>query len=286
MSDLEAEATRLYGLPVEEFTAARDARVKELKADRELAKAVKALRRPTVAAWAVNLLVREREDLVRQVLAIGDSLREAQSSASGDALRELSKQRRQVVAAVVATTRQLAADEGVRLADASVEQVSATLQAALSDPDAADEVLAGCLSQPLTSTGVGSLGVAADPVPKPAKDTRAAVTDIRTKQVEPVDPKKRKKAERRVKQAEAVLAQAVKSHEEAQEEHRSAQAEHLHLESRLDELRRQVAELETEAEASATRVEELEGEVEETQELVSLAEEQLAEEREALAALE
>ena len=133
MADLEAEATRLYGLPVEEFTAARDARVKELKADKELAKAVKALRKPTVAAWAVNLLVREREDLVRQVLSIGDSLREAQSSASGDALRELSKQRRQVVAAVVTTTRQLAADNGVRLADAAVDQVTATLQAALSD---------------------------------------------------------------------------------------------------------------------------------------------------------
>jgi hypothetical protein len=44
MSDIQAEATRLYGLPAEEFTAARDARVKELKADKELAKAVKALR--------------------------------------------------------------------------------------------------------------------------------------------------------------------------------------------------------------------------------------------------
>ena len=49
------------------------------------------------------------ECLVRQVLSIGDSLREAQSDASGDALRELSKQRRQVFAAVVTTTRELAA---------------------------------------------------------------------------------------------------------------------------------------------------------------------------------
>ncbi len=282
MSDLETEAAHLYGLPVEEFTAARDARVKELRDDKALAKAVKALRKPTVAAWAVNLLVREREDLVRQVLEIGDSLRDAQASASGDALRELSKQRRQVVAAVVTTTRQLAADNGVRLADAAVDQVSATLQAALSDPDAADAVLAGCLAQPLSSTGVGSLGIVTSPSPAPVTDTRASVTDIRTKQV---DPAERKKAERRVKQAEAVLAQAVKSHEEAQEEHRTAQAEQLHLESRLDELRRQVAELETEAEASATRVEELEGEVEETQELVELAEEQLEEQREALAEL-
>ena len=284
MSDLEAEATRLYGLPVEEFTAARDARVTELKDARELAKAVKALRRPTVAAWAVNLLVREREDLVRQVLSIGDSLREAQAGAEGDALRELSKQRRQVVAAVVTQTRQLAEDEGVRLTDAVTDQVAATLQAALADADAAEAVLAGCLSQPLTSTGLASFGGVADR-PVAVKDTRARVTDIRSRQPEPVDPKKLKKARKRVKQAEKVLEQATRRRDDAQEEHRSAQAEQLHLESRLEELRRQVAELETEAEQSAARVEELEGEIEETEELVEAAEAQLEEEREKLDSL-
>ncbi len=283
MASLEEEAEALYALSVEEFTGARDARVKDLRAsgEKELAGAVKALRRPTVAAWAVNLLVRQREDLVRQVLAIGDSLREAQSGLEGDALRELSKQRRQVVAAVVTTARQLAHDEGVRLTDPVVEQVTATLQAALSDPDAAERVLAGCLTQPLSSTGVASLGIA--PGSAPVKDTRAAVTDIRAKQV---DPKERTKAERRVRQAEAVLQQAERSHEEAQEQHRSAQAEQLHLESRLDELRRQAAELETEAEQSAVRVDELETEVRETEELVEEAQEQLEEEQQRLAELD
>ena len=282
MVDVADEARALYALPAEDFTAARDTRVKQLRAsgDKEGAAAVKALRKPTVSAWVVNLLVREREDLVRQVLSIGDSLREAQTGLAGDALRELSKQRRQVVAAVVTTARQLAQDEGVRLTDPVVEQVTATLQAALSDPDAADEVLEGCLSQPLSSTGVVSLGLAADPAPV---KRAATVTPIAAKQV---DPKERKKAERRVKQAEAVLAQATKSHEEAEEQHRTAQAEHLHLESRLDELRRQVAELETEAEESAARLEELEAEVEETQELVDEAQEELDEQQASLAELD
>ena len=285
MASLEEEAQALYGLPVEEFTAARDARVKDLRSDRELSRAVKALRKPTVAAWAVNQLVRQREDLVRQVLSIGDSLREAQAGAEGDALRELSRQRRQVVAAVVTQTRQLAEDEGVRLTDAVADQVAATLQAALADPDAAEQVLAGCLSQPLSSTGVASFGGVGDR-PTPAKDTRAVVTDISSKQHEPVDPKKRKNAEKRVKQAEKVLKQATKRHDAAQEEHRAAQAEQLHLESRLEELRRQVAELEAEAERSAARVEELEGEVEETGELVETAQEQVDDERQKLAALD
>lgn len=282
MVDVADEARALYALPAEDFTAARDARVKELKGagDKASAAAIKALRKPTVSAWAVNLLVREREDLVRQVLSIGDSLREAQAGLAGDALRELSKQRRQVVSAVVATVRQLAQDEGVRLTDPVVEQVTATLQAALSDPDAADEVLEGCLSQPLSSTGVVSLGLAPETAPA---ERSAPVTPIATRQP---DPKERKKAERRVKQAEAVLAQAVKSHEEAQEQHRTAQAEHLHLESRLDELRRQVAELETEAEESATRLEELEAEVEETGELVEEAQDELEEQQSRLGELE
>ncbi|GAA1925890.1 hypothetical protein [Nocardioides marmoribigeumensis] len=286
MGALDDEATALYALPVEEFTAARDARVKELRgSDRPLADSVKALRRPTVAAWAVNQLVRQREDLVRQVLSIGDSLREAQAGAEGDALRELSKQRRQVVAAVVTQTRELADDEGVRLTDAVADQVAATLQAALADPEAAEQVLAGCLAQPLTSTGVASFGGVGDR-PAPAKGTRATVTDIRSKQPEPVDPKKRKKAEKRVKQAEKALKQATKRHEAAQEDHRSAQAEQLHLESRLEELRRQLAEVETEAEQTATRVDELEGEVEETEELVDAAREKLDEAREKLAGLD
>ncbi len=275
MAALDDEAAALYGLPVEEFTAARDARVKELREERELAKAVKALRKPTVAAWAVNQLVRQREDLVRQVLSIGDSLREAQESASGDALRELSKQRRQVVAAVVTTARELAEDEGVRLTDQVAEQVGATLQAALADPDAAAAVLGGCLSQPLEPGGLAAFGGTSSR-PRAAEEPSATVTDIATRQV---DPKKRKKAEKRVKQAEKLLKQATKAHEQAVEDHRSAQAEHLHLESRLDELRRQVADLEAEAETSAARVEELEGEVEESQELVEAAEEQLEEAR-------
>ena len=59
MSDELLEiADGLYGLPQDEFTPARDARAKELKADKDLAAAVKKLKKPSVAAWAVNLFVR------------------------------------------------------------------------------------------------------------------------------------------------------------------------------------------------------------------------------------
>ena len=96
-------ADELYGLPLADFTPARDAHVKSLKGDKELAAAVKALRKPSVAAWVVDLLVRREADQVAQVLAVGEALRNAQEGMDAEELRTLTKQRRQLTAAV--TTR-------------------------------------------------------------------------------------------------------------------------------------------------------------------------------------
>ncbi|MFZ2504288.1 MAG: hypothetical protein WAW88_16630, partial [Nocardioides sp.] len=111
-------ADGLYALPLAEFTPARDALAHELKVgdsaaglapDKELAARVKALRRPTLAAWVVNLLVRREADQVDQILAVGAALREAQRNADGEELRTLTRQRRQLTAAVTTRSRALAA---------------------------------------------------------------------------------------------------------------------------------------------------------------------------------
>ena len=85
MTDLRDIAQRLYGLRPDEFTGARTAAEKTARADgdKELAAAVKALRRPAVAAWAVNLLVRHRRELVDQVVELGEQLRQALSALDG-----------------------------------------------------------------------------------------------------------------------------------------------------------------------------------------------------------
>ena len=89
-------ADDLYGLPLAEFTPARDARAKELKAEKSpLAAEVKALRKPSTAAWVVDLLVRRQAAQVEQVLSVGAALREAQAAMSAGELRALTKQRRQ-----------------------------------------------------------------------------------------------------------------------------------------------------------------------------------------------
>ncbi|MGH9246982.1 MAG: hypothetical protein ACRD29_22225, partial [Acidimicrobiales bacterium] len=77
----------LYQLPPEEFVAARDALARELRqaGNKDSATAVTALRRPTVAAWALNQLRQRDPDGVEELSAVGDSLRDAQERAlAGD----------------------------------------------------------------------------------------------------------------------------------------------------------------------------------------------------------
>lgn len=75
----------LYALPPEQFTAARDAAVTGAVAqqDRTLATTLKALRKPSIAAWVVNTLIREQAQLLDEVLALGTELAEAQAQGKG-----------------------------------------------------------------------------------------------------------------------------------------------------------------------------------------------------------
>ena len=102
--DLLDIADELYGLSMNDFTPARDAKAKELKGT-ELAGPVKGLKKPTLAAWVVNMLVRHETEQVDQVLAVGAALRDAATSLDGKELRELTKQRRQLTNAVTARAR-------------------------------------------------------------------------------------------------------------------------------------------------------------------------------------
>ena len=74
MTDLLAIADRLYAEPPAAFTAVRDALAKE-QDDKAFAKQVKELKKPTAAAWAMNLLVRRETEQIDQMLAVAPALR-------------------------------------------------------------------------------------------------------------------------------------------------------------------------------------------------------------------
>ena len=154
---LAGVAEDLYALSPDEFTAARDERVARARTsgDRDLARAIGALRRPTVSAWLVNQIVREAGDQVGELLALGESLRHAHHDLAGEQVRELSVQRRRLVAALVAEAKRLAERDGRAVGLQVEREVEATLQAALADTGAAAAVRAGCLASPLSYAGLG-----------------------------------------------------------------------------------------------------------------------------------
>lgn len=244
-------ADELYGLPPDRFTAARDGYAKERKGT-PLAARVKALKKPSTAAWVVDLLVRREGEQIEQVLAVGEALREAQQEMDATQLRELTAQRRQLTAALTTRARSLAREHGTRVTDAVAGQVEATLTAAMIDATAAQAVRSGLLVRALSSTGVeevdagaavalpDALGFQATPV----EDERPHRRGLHVVADPEPDRSAVERAETAVAEAEEALSTAAAEHEAAEEEVERLRARSLQVEAEMDELRRRLAELE------------------------------------------
>ncbi len=263
--DLLGIADELYGLTLPEFTPARDARVKQLKGT-ELAPRVKALRKPSTAAWVVNLLVRREAEQVEQILTIGAALREAQASMAADELRALTRQRRQLTAAVTTRARQVAAEVGVKVTQAVAEQVEATLTAAMVDEHCALAVRSGLLVAPLATTGLDPADVAgAVAAPdalgfsaSPRSAEPAARPELRVVPDPDADRKAAAAAQAALDEAEARLAAATETYDDAAAEAGRLEARSLQLQSEIDELRGRISALESDSEEVADRLDEAE----------------------------
>ncbi|MEV4537364.1 hypothetical protein AB0J82_26645 [Asanoa sp. NPDC049518] len=168
----------LYSAPPDGFVAARDELVAEAKAagQTDRAKQLGKLRKPTVAAWVVNLLAIRRPELVDQLVELSAALRSAQRQLKGDALRELTKQRREAVGALVKEALSLAAkaDPGSR-GKLPAAEVEATLTAAVSDAEVAEQVRSGRLVRAASYAGFGevprpNLRLVTDEQPEPVEE--------------------------------------------------------------------------------------------------------------------
>jgi hypothetical protein len=273
VATLEEVAAELYGLAPEDFTATRNLRAKEARAagDRELADRISALRRPSAAAWAVNLLVRAHPAEVEQLLRLGDALREAQEALAGDELRELNRRQHGVIAAIRRRARTVAAEAGHPLSESVGRQVEATLRAAMADPAAAAAVRSGALTTDLESTGFGSVdvdGAVADvvlltrrgagvPADSPAAEAGGAATDdadspARTLATPRSRP--RKAAPRRTDQQDRERDEEVRRRQEEErheEERRQQERRRAEQAKRVERARREMEEAERAAEAEA-----------------------------------
>jgi hypothetical protein len=245
-------ADGLCALPASEFTAARDAAAKAAD-DKELGKRIKALRKPSVAAWAVNLLVRREGDQIDQVLELAAGLRAAAESLDGEELRTLTKQRRQLTAALTTTARTLAREQGVKLTEATADQVEGMLTAAMLDPVAADVVRSGLVVTAFTSTGLSELDVAAVCAVPEALGHKAPATPAPEAPEPSGKPKltvvsdeavRRDAARERVHEATLSRAAAEEEAEQIAARIENLRARRLQLGGEIDELRRKLASLE------------------------------------------
>jgi DNA repair exonuclease SbcCD ATPase subunit len=244
-------ADELYALSLAEFTPARDAKAKELKGT-DLAKEVKALKKPSLAAWVVNLLVRHEAEQVDQLLQVGEALRAAQESMSGDELRQLTRQRRQVTAAVTTQARRLARENGQKVTEAVAGQVEATLTAAMVDEECGKAVRSGMLLTALESTGVDVVDLdravaLPDAIGFVASTSETATPSRPELHVVP-DPDRDEKALAAAREAlaaaEEELTDASSAYDEAAEALAELEARSMQLQAEIDELKRRVAEVE------------------------------------------
>ena len=152
---------RMYEAPPDGFVTARSAAIADAKraGDKDAVKRLTALRKPTVAAWLVNLLALRRPELIDELVELATALREAQRDLKGEDLRELSNQRRMIVSALVAEARKLAvaADASMTGAKLPLGEVEATLTAALAEPEIAGQVRTGRLVRAATYAGFGEV---------------------------------------------------------------------------------------------------------------------------------
>ncbi|MEU5866693.1 hypothetical protein ABZ815_36345 [Nonomuraea sp. NPDC047529] len=241
--DLDEVAGRLYAVPPAEFTAARAAEASAAKAagDVRLSRDIAKLRKPTVSAWAVNRLAREHPGELADLLGVGERLRAAWQAQDADALAELTQRRSEVTAKVARLARQAGG-----LSAAAATEVDQTLDAAVVDAGAADQVRAGRLARPLSYSGFAPAPVTA-PRSEPSRRRGPSGKDAAAEE------KARAEAEAR----QAREAGKAREREEAEAAHREW-AETLESVTReYDERAEKVARLERKLAKARKRLEEV-----------------------------
>ncbi|MFB9738629.1 hypothetical protein ACFQE4_00815 [Streptomyces thermocoprophilus] len=205
-ADVEAALDELYGTPPAAFVTRRTELAAAARQDGRAddARRIRAARRPTLAAWAANLLLRREPGESRAFLELGEALREAYRGLDADAIDALSEQRRRVVSALTAQAVRHARDAGQPVSDTVRQDIESTLRAVLADADAADQWAAGRLRAALTPPS--DFTAAAAPPPR-ARRRPPPPTPAPARQEDELAERRRRRQER-LEQARAAAEEA------------------------------------------------------------------------------
>ncbi|GAA2296184.1 hypothetical protein GCM10010402_63380 [Actinomadura luteofluorescens] len=265
--DLSSAADELYGVPPADFVETRKRLVQEAKGagDAALAKRIGALRRPTLSAWAVNLLARSAADELTGLLDVGEEMRAAWGSGRG--LGDLEQRRARLVGSLVRTAGELAADAGGALREQAVREVEDTLQAATVDAGVAEEVREGRLPQPRSHSGFVPAGfpmapedqdesAKSEPREKPAKREPSKEKRPSEKKAEPARSNVTRTSTARAKRAETLRKRAEEAEDklaEREERADAAQREVQEASTKVGRLRHELERAIAERDAASRR---------------------------------
>ena len=225
--DIDRRVDRLYQLPLDQFTGARNALAKELKQP-----AIKDLEKPSIAAWAVNQLYWQERSSYDQLMQAGDSLRaEHRKLLTGKSadIRTAEQAHREAVRAALDTIKRMLTDGGHAATEATLTAVQETLEALPSDDPPGRlvkplkpkgfEALAGLPGPPASgprSQASGprtqaSVAGAQAPAPSPLKLVKSASDEKRERD----EAKRREKEERERKERQREAEKELKAAEAA-----------------------------------------------------------------------
>jgi hypothetical protein len=244
--ELDAAIDRLYELTPAEFTAARNALASERKAARDAAGSarVKALAKPTLVAWVVNLLYWKHrglfDGLVTAMAELAAAQREAPTGAGASALREATRRKTEKLQQLVQVAERRLLDAGSQPVPSVLQRVSATLEA-LASPrpkGAAGAPHAGRLASELQPSGfdvaLGLGGLELPPVPARAREPETLEAEPKRLRLQ--------QAEFEVARMRREASAAVQALEQAESRAAAAKADVAQFEARLAKARDQAEE--------------------------------------------
>lgn len=245
------EVSRLYSLPLDQFTAERDASARRLRedGDRETADEVKKLRKPNRPAWAINQAVRADPKAANRLVKAAERLDKAQRAAlggkGGEKLRAAMAEQQEVVEEL---TEQAAETlESKERTGAVLDRIRETLRAVTADEELQAEFTDGRLTRDREAVGFGGSEpqtVATRPAKKRDQETKADDTRLRDarRKVKSAERALRT-ATRRVEATEGRLERARKAHDDAQAAFDEAEREQSEREQELADARALLSEL-------------------------------------------
>jgi hypothetical protein len=231
-----ADLDTLYAAKLADFTPLRTKLAAEAKkrGDADAAKQIAAARKPTTAAHVVNVLVLSVPEVRGRLTDLGERLRAAHAGMDGTVIRELTAEQRRLIDELA---RQAFTEAGLNATPALRDDVTATLQAAIADPEVAGRL--GRLTKAEQWSGFGEFG-----------DTAIVFKPTRKKEPKAEPPQKQpddRNAEKRRKQqqARAELAAAERAKAEADDALDELQSDLATARLRRDDARRRLADAES-----------------------------------------